>query len=121
MSYPACKADDPVTTDYVPVKPYKTNVVTLGAGQRTDILVTANGLPTDAVFMRSNISAKCTNASQPLALAAIFYEHANRTAAPTSLATPYDDSVCGNVSPLIAISTNSRARNRLWLILLICC
>lgn len=95
------------TTDFVPVQPYKTNVVTLGAGQRTDILVTANGQPTDAVFMRSNISAKCTGGSQPLALAAIFYEAANRTAAPNSLATDYDDSICGNVSLLVAASTNS--------------
>ena len=91
----------------MPVKPYTTNVVTLGAGQRTDILVNASGLSTDAVYMRSEISAKCTGSSSPLALAAIFYEDANRTAVPTSLGTPYDDSVCGNVSLLAATSTNS--------------
>ena len=85
-------------TDYVPVQPYNTSVVTLGVGQRTDVVVQATGSPTDSVFMRANISDKCTSALQPLALAAIFYEDANRTAAPTSLATPYDDSVCGNVS-----------------------
>ncbi len=121
MSQLACSTDDPVRTDYVPVKPYKANVVTLGAGQRTDILVTAKGLPTDAVFMRSEISAKCTSASQPLALAAIFYEDANRTATPTSLATPYDDSVCGNVSPLMATSTNGRARKPSSAFFLTCC
>ena len=87
-----------MNADYVPVIPYNTSVVTLGVGQRTDVVVYGSGLPTDSVFMRSNISAKCTNGSQPLALAAIFYEDANRTAAPTSLATPYDDSICGNVS-----------------------
>lgn len=109
MNYQTYSTNNHVRTDFVPVKPYKTNVVTLGAGQRTDVLVNASGLPTDAVFMRSNISAKCTGASQPLALAAIFYEDANRTAVPTSLETFYDDSVCGNVSLLAAISTNSRA------------
>ena len=36
-------------------------MVTLGVGQRTDILVTANGSSTDAVFMRSDISAFCVN------------------------------------------------------------
>ena len=85
-------------TDYVPVQPYNTSVVTLGVGQRTDVVVKATGSPTDSVFMRANISDKCTSSLQPLALAAIFYEDANRTAAPTSLATPYDDSICGNVS-----------------------
>lgn len=110
LNYQKCSTNNNIMTDFVPVKPYKTNVVTLGAGQRTDILVKASGLPTDSVFMRSNISAKCTGASQPLALAAIFYEKANRTAIPTSLQTDYDDSVCGNVS-LLATSTDGCTQN----------
>ena len=82
------------------MKPYTTNVVTLGVGQRFDVLVKANGKPTDAVYMRSDISHKCTGASQENALAAIFYEKANRKVAPKTIATPYDDSICGNVSRL---------------------
>ena len=91
----------------MPIEPYTTNVVTLGVGQRTDIIVNATEKSTDAVFMRSDISGNCTGAAQPHALAAIFYEDANRTVTPTTQATPYDDSICGNVSLLLASGTNS--------------
>lgn len=87
-----------IANDFVPVVPYKTSMVTLGVGQRTDVLVTANGKSTDAVWMRSDISEKCSVPNQPHALAGIYYEHANTSATPKSVATPYDDSVCGNVS-----------------------
>ena len=87
-----------IANDFVPVVPYQTNMVTLGIGQRTDVLVTANGESTDAVWMRADISTKCSVANQPHALAAIYYENADTHAAPKSIATPYDDTVCGNVS-----------------------
>ena len=84
-------------------------MVTLGAGQRTDILVTANGSSTDAVFMRSDISAFCVNNnltySQTHALAAIYYEKADMTKTPTSTAGFYvDDNRCFNVSQILAKS-----------------
>ena len=55
-------------------------------GQRTDVVVEATGDPTDIVWMRSEItSGACTEpANQPLALAVIYYEDANRNAAPGS-------------------------------------
>ena len=65
-------------------------------GQRTDVLVTAK-LPADsAVFMRSDISSTCSTANQPHAVAAIYYNKADTTKAPASVATAYDDSHCGN-------------------------
>ena len=85
-------------TDFVPVKPYNTSVVTLGAGQRTDVLVKANGSSTDSFFMRSNISEKCVNATNAMALAVIFYENANSSLTPPDNPTPFDDEKCGNVS-----------------------
>lgn len=53
-------------------------------GQRSDVIVEATGNPTDIVWMRSMLSSgECTEPSnQPLALATIYYEHANTTAAP---------------------------------------
>ena len=87
-----------LTNDFVPIIPYTTNVVTLGIGQRTDILVTANGSSTDAVWMRSDIGGPCSGASKPLALAAIYYEDADNTTDPTTTGTPIDKSHCGNVS-----------------------
>ena len=87
-----------IANDFVPIKPYTTNMVTLGVGQRTDILVKAIGEPTDAVWMRSDVSGNCSSSKTPHALAAIYYESANTTQEPTTTATTYDDLHCGNVS-----------------------
>lgn len=90
-----------IANDFVPVQPYQTDVVTLGVGQRTDVLVTATGSPTDAVWMRANISTPCSaNDGNPYALAAIFYEKADTALTPKSKAWPYVDSAsnCHNVS-----------------------
>lgn len=78
--------------------PYTTKVVTLGIGQRTDVLVTANaGASTTAYWMRSNISTICSVSSQPNALAAIYYDKADTTKSPTSTAWNIPDpGTCGN-------------------------
>jgi len=71
--------------------------VTLGIGQRTDVLVTAAGKSNSAYWMRSNISTLCTEAKQPNALAAIFYDKADQTKAPTSTAWNVPDpGTCAN-------------------------
>lgn len=87
-----------IANDFVPVKPYQTNMVTLGIGQRTDVLVKATGKSTDAVWMRSDISTTCSLPSQPHALASIYYSGANTNVKPNSTATVYSDAVCANVS-----------------------
>ncbi|KAG8526155.1 uncharacterized protein KY384_000148 [Bacidia gigantensis] len=85
-----------MANDFVPVKPYDTNMVTLGIGQRTDVIVEAK-MPSDsAVWMRSDLSPNCAIAKNHNGLAAIYYEKANTTTKPTTSATPYDDSKCGN-------------------------
>ncbi|KAL8660246.1 MAG: hypothetical protein Q9202_006738 [Teloschistes flavicans] len=68
----------------------------LQIGQRTDVLVKATMPPDSAVFMRANITQKCSTANQPNAVAAIYYENANQTKTPTSKATVFDDTKCGN-------------------------
>lgn len=85
-----------MANDFVPVKPYDTNVVTLGVGQRTDVIVEATLAADAAVFMRSTISGNCSATKQPLALAAIYYDQADTTKTPVSTATPFDDTHCGN-------------------------
>ena len=61
-----------MANDFVPVEPYTTDVVTLGIGQRTDVVVEAK-LPSDsAIWMRSDLSAKCALANQPHALAGVY-------------------------------------------------
>ncbi|KAL8645414.1 MAG: hypothetical protein Q9210_006718, partial [Variospora velana] len=85
-----------VANDYVPVVPYQTNVVTLGIGQRTDVIVRANMAPTASVFMRANMSVPCSLTNQPNAVAAIFYENADKTKTPKSTAQVFEDKSCGN-------------------------
>ncbi len=84
-----------MANDFVPVKPYTTSVVTLGVGQRTDVIVEANLPAGSAVFMRSFIS-RCSAANQPLGLAAIYYDGADTTKTPTSVETPVNDAECAN-------------------------
>ncbi|MCJ1319188.1 hypothetical protein MMC15_004521 [Xylographa vitiligo] len=86
-----------IANDYVPIVPYNATTVTLGIGQRTDILVTANGSSTGAYWMRSNIDTICALPKQPNALAVIYYNHANTSAVPNTTAWPYtDDGRCAN-------------------------
>ena len=77
--------------DFVPIQPYDVDVVTLGIGQRSDVLLKATGKPTDAVWMRSTLGASafdggCTlnDGISPEAVAAIYYEDANTSAIPTT-------------------------------------
>jgi FtsP/CotA-like multicopper oxidase with cupredoxin domain len=87
-----------IANDFVPISPYETDVLTLGVGQRYDVLVKATGKASDAVWMRSSISTVCSLPKQPYALAAIYYNQANGSSTPKSLPTPFDDSNCNNVS-----------------------
>lgn len=87
-----------MANDFVPIHTYPAEFVTLGVGQRTDVVVKAELPPGSSVFMRSEISGTCslgTN-NQRIALAAIFYEGADTTKTPSSNPTPIDDSRCGN-------------------------
>lgn len=99
-----------IAEDFVPVKPYNTTVVTLGVGQRADVLVTANaGRPDSAFWMRSNLT-QCSKAKQPNAVAAVYYDQADTAKTPTSRAwdIPGAD-ICANedlgrTEPLYPIS-----------------
>ncbi|KAI0025995.1 Cupredoxin [Xylariomycetidae sp. FL0641] len=88
-----------IANDFVPINPYITDVVTLSAGQRTDVLVTATGGSTDSMWLRAYKSPDCSPGKEGsyLALAAIFYEDADRAQAPTTSPGPnaYSD-YCGN-------------------------
>ncbi|KAI4181461.1 MAG: hypothetical protein L6R41_006605 [Letrouitia leprolyta] len=85
-----------IAQDFVPVVPFTTNVVTLGIGQRTDVIVKGTMSPTSSVFMRSNLTDRCASVSQPYAVAAIYYEKANKTKTPDSTAQVFDNTFCGN-------------------------
>lgn len=127
-----------IANDFVPIKPYTTNVVTLGVGQRSDVIVEAIGKPTDVYWMRSQLGTeRCTlnDGVSPNAVAAIYYEDADTTALPTStsdvtaaqLATCKNDplnatvpfcSITPDVNPstveTIDITFGSNGTNFLW-------
>jgi hypothetical protein len=79
-----------ITTDFTPIRPYKTNVVTLGVGQRVGVLVEGNPFPKGAYWMRSDISTECSHPNQPNSIAAIDYEPADMNAVPQSTKTAYN-------------------------------
>ncbi|TAQ91423.1 hypothetical protein B7494_g134 [Chlorociboria aeruginascens] len=97
-----------IANDFVPVEPYNTSVVTVGIGQRVDILVKATGKPTDAVWMRSDLDTGCSVASpQPHALAAIYYPKADQSARPNTTATVWTDTNgCSNDNLALTVPLN---------------
>ncbi|KAI0848477.1 putative multicopper oxidase [Daldinia vernicosa] len=76
-----------IANDFVPIKPYDTQVITLGVGQRTDVIVHAHADPGSAFWLRANMTS-CSSTKQPLALAAIYYQGADNISVPDS--TPWD-------------------------------
>lgn len=85
-----------IAYDFVPIVPYTTNVVTLGIGQRADVVVKAIGGPSSAFWMRSTMVSRCSHTHQPNGLAIIYYQNANSTSEPTSTAWPLDGTQCAN-------------------------
>lgn len=86
-----------IANDFVEVQPYTTKVVTLGVGQRADVLVTANaGTSKSAYWIRSNITS-CSLTNQPYAVAALYYDQADTSKAPMSSAWNVPDpGTCAN-------------------------
>ncbi|KAI9148764.1 extracellular dihydrogeodin oxidase/laccase-like protein [Paramyrothecium foliicola] len=87
-----------VANDFVPVKPYTTKVVTLGVGQRTDVLVKASGNPGDSVWMRADLDVPCLNVTsiQPNATALVLYPDADPAVVPTSEKAEWVSNNCQN-------------------------
>lgn len=87
-----------IATDFVEIEPYETDVITLGVGQRSDVLVYGSGAPTDAVYMRSYRPTTCalSNGNEEV-LATIYYEDADRGEWPSTSPGPNAyDGYCGN-------------------------
>ncbi|KAF7862713.1 hypothetical protein EAF04_007586 [Stromatinia cepivora] len=87
-----------IAVDFVPVIPYDTKVVTVGVGQRTDVIVKAIGKAGSSYWMRSNFSQLCASSPslQPSALAVVLYDGADTSIRPNSTAFPYNETNCLN-------------------------
>lgn len=80
-----------IANDFTPIKPYNTTVVTLGIGQRADILVQGTGSSGDSYWMRANNSYICGQTEVGEALAEVRYEKADLSKPPKSRAQPFVD------------------------------
>lgn len=73
-----------IANDFVPIQPYTANFVTLGVGQRMDILVSGTGDAGSSYWMRANASSGCSAAQQGTGLAAIYYPNADTHSVPSN-------------------------------------
>jgi FtsP/CotA-like multicopper oxidase with cupredoxin domain len=85
-----------IANDFVAVKPYQTDLVTLGVGQRTEVIVQGGNNPRESVYMRMTEGPSGLNppGGQPgcslntgvsiEALAPIYYEDADKSVLPNS-------------------------------------
>ncbi|RDL34578.1 uncharacterized protein BP5553_07706 [Venustampulla echinocandica] len=87
-----------IAIDFITVAPFESDVVSIGVGQRYDVLVNGTGHPGEAYWMRSNYSQKCASISnlQPNALAAVYYPETDHDSSPNSTANPYVETDCMN-------------------------
>ncbi|KAF2713059.1 multicopper oxidase [Pleomassaria siparia CBS 279.74] len=83
-----------IALDFTPIEPYETNVVTLGIGQRSDVIVEGTGAPSDAFWMRSQLGTQnCTlnDGISPNAVAAVYYQDADTSSVPNTTSDVTDD------------------------------
>ncbi len=73
-----------VANDFEPLVPYAAAFITLGVGQRTDILVKADANPEATYWMRSTISRNCSVTHNPEARAMISYDASRSNQTPNS-------------------------------------
>ena len=92
-----------MANDFVPIQPYETEIVTLGIGQRSDVIVEANGDPKSAYWMRSTIS-NCSQTNQSDAQAIIYYPEASLQNKPNTTAWVDTTAQCANVSQSFLLS-----------------
>jgi FtsP/CotA-like multicopper oxidase with cupredoxin domain len=94
-----------VANDFVQVQPYEIDVVTLGVGQRSDVIVTAKEEATDPVWMRSELDVPCQNGTvhRPLAKAIVYFSDAAPEVLPTTEGHAWESVDCLNVRTLTTV------------------
>ncbi|KAF2402873.1 laccase-1 precursor, partial [Trichodelitschia bisporula] len=111
-----------VANDFVPIQPYDTNVVTVGVGQRSDVIVEATGASTDLVWMRADATGCAfTDGVSPQGVAGVYYESANEDDVPSSTSSVAASALtdCGNdplsqtqpFCPQTALDSNPTVQN----------
>jgi FtsP/CotA-like multicopper oxidase with cupredoxin domain len=73
-----------IANDFVPLQPYKTSVVSLGIGQRADVLVHANIDSMSSYWMRASVGTNCSRGSVNETKAIVHYGQAESAPIPSS-------------------------------------
>jgi FtsP/CotA-like multicopper oxidase with cupredoxin domain len=73
-----------IANDFTPIEPYTTDLVSLSVGQRTDVIVEANGGPSEAYWMQPTANQICSDSNNPDRCAIIYYENADTSALPST-------------------------------------
>lgn len=74
-----------IAQDFVPIEKYTTNMLSIGIGQRYDVIVDGTGNPGDSVWMRSLVSPDCSLVVNHMAgFASIHYENASLSITPNT-------------------------------------
>jgi FtsP/CotA-like multicopper oxidase with cupredoxin domain len=71
-----------IANDFVPVQPYQTQYITLGVGQRTDVLVTASAAP-GSYWLRAYNQPQCGDSNGPDGRGIIYYSGVDPKTTPT--------------------------------------
>ncbi|RDW85906.1 multicopper oxidase-1 [Coleophoma crateriformis] len=97
-----------IATDFVPIVPYSTDIVSISMGQRYDIIVTANATA-DNYWLRAIAQTTCSDNDNPQNIMGIVRYDSTSTDDPTSVAwdsastDDCDDEDMSNLVPYLAI------------------
>jgi FtsP/CotA-like multicopper oxidase with cupredoxin domain len=99
-----------VATDLVPIVPYKTTVLSIGIGQRYDIIVTADQSTAD-YWLRAIPQTSCSDVDNADNVKGIVRYDSTSTSDPTSSAYDYTDScndeAMANLVPFVSIDAST--------------
>ncbi|KAH8652632.1 putative extracellular dihydrogeodin oxidase/laccase [Tricladium varicosporioides] len=101
-----------IATDFVPIIPYNTTNLSIGMGQRYDIIVTATETTGD-FWMRAIVQESCSENANPDNIMGIVRYDSSSTADPTStgydVTDSCDDEAIGTIVPYLSMDASSTA------------
>ncbi|KAJ9144624.1 Extracellular dihydrogeodin oxidase/laccase [Pleurostoma richardsiae] len=99
-----------ISTDFVPIIPYNTTTLSIGMGQRYDIIVAAQELTSGDFWLRAIPQQSCSESDAGDNIKGIIRYDSSSTAEPTTSAYDYTDSCAdeesSNLVPYVAIDAS---------------
>ena len=87
-----------IAADFVPIVPYETEVLSIGMGQRYDVIVSADQAATASDFwLRAVPDTFCSNNYNPDNIKGIIH-YGDSTSEPTTIGYTYTETDCANES-----------------------